>query len=233
MLRPLELGVSYSFCDGPVAEVRIRCIDEVNLAMLSLIVATTAVLLFLAVAAYLTSIFNHLVALKNVCDNGFVQLESRLQRRYELILDFVEGVRGRLPDELEMVEEAIAARHQALARLANLTQNLGDVAAVHDWAVAEQRLADALGRLRLTVDSDPEFTGNRHLAELAEELDLTEKRVAYTRHAYNDWVVDFNTFREAIPNVYVACFVGFSQNRPLLEVTESVPVPQASATPCV
>jgi LemA protein len=200
--------------------------------MLPLIVAATIVLLFLAAAAYLASILNHLVALKNICDNGFVQLETLLQRRYDLVLDFVESVRNSLHSDPESLENVIAARHEALARLKDAAQNLGNVAALHDWTVAEERLADELGRLRLSMENGPKFADHKHLAELAEELSSTERRVAYTRHAYNDWVMDFNTFRAAIPNAYVASFAGFTENRPLLEVMESASIPQAPVTRC-
>ena len=195
--------------------------------MALVVVAAAGVLLLLVVAAYLVSVFNHLVALRNVCDNGFAQIEVQLKRRYDLIPNLVECVKGYMKHERETLENVIAARNQAAAGLAQVAGNLGSAQALQNWAGAEGLLTGALGRLSFVMEDYPALKANENVAILTEELSSTENKVAFARQAYNDWVMGFNTFRESFPNSILAPLFGFSERRPLLEIEDSAAIQEA------
>lgn len=165
--------------------------------------------------------YNKLVTLKNMCDNGFSQIEVQLKRRYDLIPNLVESVKGYITHERQTLERVIQARNQAAAGLQAAAQNPGNSAAVAKWAQAEGSLSGALGQFSFVMESYPELKASENVLALTEELTSTENKVAFARQSYNDWVLAFNTARETFPNVLLAPTLGFPENRPMLEFEDS------------
>jgi LemA protein len=174
----------------------------------------------LIAAIFIVVIYNRLVGLKNNCDNAFAQIEVQLKRRYDLIPNLVECVKGYMIHERETLQRVIAARNQAAAGLAQAAHRPDDADALQKWIGAEGSLAGAMGRLTIAMESYPHLQANANVADLTEQLTTTENRIAFARQAYNDWVSGFNHYRQAFPACLLASALGFKQNRNFVEFAE-------------
>ena len=171
-------------------------------------------------AAAVTKIYNRLVNMSNQTKNSFKQISVQLQRRYDLIPNLVESVRGYMTHEKSTLEAVISARNQASAQLKNATANPTDATAVASLASAEGVLSGALGRMSFVMEDYPELRANELVSELTEELTSTENRIAFARQSYNDWATAFNVIRQSFPAVTVAGSLGFREDAALLEFEE-------------
>src|SRR6056297_2719043 len=161
-------------------------------------------LVLLALIIYVISIYNTLVTLQNRYENAFSQIEVQLKRRYDLIPNLVETVKGYMSHERETLEAVIQARNQAVSGLQAASADQTDAAALQQLAGAEQGLTGALGRLFALSEAYPDLKANQNMAQLTEELTSTENRVSFARQAYNDSVMAYNILRESFPNNLVA-----------------------------
>ena len=162
-------------------------------------------------------IYNKLVTLKNRFENAFSQIEVQLQRRYDLIPNMIETVKGYMAHEKETLEAVIQARNQAQSSLQAASQNPGDATAIAGLAGAEGMLGGALGRIFSLSESYPDLKANQNIANLQEELSSTENKVAFSRQAFNDSVTAYNTYKQTFPPVFFAGMFGHSQDGTLLE----------------
>jgi LemA protein len=174
----------------------------------------------LAVVGFAIAAYNRLVVLKNRFRNAFAQIDVQLKRRYDLIPNLVESVKGYLQHERGTLEAVIAARGAAVSAEGRAAAVPGDPRAMRELAQAEGALGGALGRLLAVFEAYPDLKANQSVASLQEELSSTENKVAFARQAYNDSVMAFNTQRETFPdNVFAGAF-GFGAAE-LLQSTES------------
>jgi len=171
----------------------------------------------LLVIFYVVGIYNRLVALKNRYMNGFSQIEVQLKRRYDLIPNLVETVKGYMQHERETLEAVIQARNQATQGLDRAAADPGDAAAIQGLIGAENALSGALGRMFALSEAYPDLKANQNMTQLSEELTSTENRVAFARQAYNDGVTAYNTYRQTFPPVFFAGMFGHGSDAPLLE----------------
>ena len=180
---------------------------------------TLIVLVVIALIAVMVvvGIFNKLVTFKNRFENAFSQIEVQLQRRYDLIPNLIETVKGYMAHEKETLEAVIQARNQAQSSLQNAYQNPGDAGAIAGLAGAETLLGGALGRIFALSESYPDLKANQNMANLQEELSSTENKVAFSRQAFNDAVTAYNTYKQTFPPVIFAGMFGHSQDATLLE----------------
>ena len=165
----------------------------------------------------LVGIYNKLVTLKNRFENAFSQIEVQLQRRYDLIPNLIETVKGYMKHEKETLEAVIQARNQAQSSLQAASQNPGDASAIAGLAGAEGMLGGALGRIFALSESYPDLKANQNMANLQEELSSTENKVAFSRQAFNDSVTAYNTYKQTFPPVFFAGMFGHGQDGTLLE----------------
>jgi len=195
---------------------------------MSILIITTVSLVVVAVVGMVfTQIYNRLVQLKNRCDNSFAQIEVQLKRRYDLIPNLVEAVKGYLAHESETLQGVIAARNQAAAGLANVAKNPGNVESLKAFVGNENALTGALGRMSFVMEAYPELKANENVADLTEELSHTENRIAFARQAYNDLATVFNTYRQPFPTIMVAAAFGYAADRDLLEFAEAEKLQEA------
>ena len=160
-----------------------------------------------------------LVSLRNRFKNAFAQIDVQLKRRYDLIPNLVETAKGYMAHERETLEAVIQARNTATAANQKAAANPTDAAAMQGLLGAESALGGALGRLLMTVERYPDLKANQNMSQLMEELTSTENKIAFSRQAYNDSVMVYNTARETFPNVMFAGMFGFT-NAVLFEITE-------------
>jgi LemA protein len=179
----------------------------------SLIIVGVLIVLVMSIVG----IYNKLVTLKNRFENAFSQIEVQLQRRYDLIPNLIETVKGYMKHEKETLEAVIQARNQAMGSLQAASKNPGDATAIAGLAGAEGMLGGALGRLFALSESYPDLKANQNMSNLQEELSSTENKVAFSRQAFNDSVTAYNTYKQTFPPVFFAGMFGHSQDGTLLE----------------
>lgn len=182
-----------------------------------LVVLGGGLLLVVFVALFVIGIYNSLVSYRNRYKNAFSQIDVQLKRRYDLIPNLVETVKGYMKHEAGTLEAVIQARNAAATAGKAAASNPGDPAAMSSLSAAEGQLNGALGRLFALAEAYPDLKANQNMLSLQEELSSTENKVAFSRQAYNDAVMAYNTQRETFPNVVVANFLGFTEAK-LFEV---------------
>jgi LemA protein len=148
--------------------------------------------------------FNRLVSLRNRFKNAFAQIDVQLKRRYDLIPNLVETAKGYIKHERGTLEAVIAARNAASTASTRAAQVPGDADAMKQLAGAEAALTGTLGRLFALAEAYPDLKANTTMITLMEELTSTENKVAFSRQAYNDAVMSYNTARETFPTNLIA-----------------------------
>jgi LemA protein len=180
---------------------------------------------------FIIGIYNRLVTSRNGYKNAFAQIDVQLTRRYDLIPNLVETVKGYLAHERNTLEAVIKARNVAVTGLKAAAANPGDPAAVQGLATAENQLSGALGRLFALAEAYPDLKANQNMMQLSEELTSTENKVAFARQAYNDAVLGYNNTREVFPHNIIAGSFGFMPAQMLeLESPQKREVPKVSFT---
>jgi len=176
-----------------------------------LIVLGVTLVVIVAIAAFCIVIYNSLVGLRNRFKNSFAQIDVQLKRRYDLIPNLVEIAKGYMKHERETLEAVIQARNSAVQAAGSAGANPGDPSAMRDLAMAESQLGGAMGRLFALAESYPDLKANQNMLALQEELTSTENKIAFSRQAYNDSVMTYNTKREQFPAVIFAGMFGFGE----------------------
>jgi LemA protein len=164
--------------------------------MLAVIIIVVIVVLLLLWAVFS---YNGLVRLRNAFKNAFAQIDVQLQRRFDLIPNLVESVKGYMAHEREVLEGVTQARAAAINALGSAQANPGDPAAMKQLAATQGALTSALGRFTAVAESYPDLKANQNVLALQEELTSTENKVAFARQAYNDSVMVYNTKRQSFP----------------------------------
>jgi len=173
------------------------------------VLAGIAVLLVL-VLMFVVGGYNKLVTLRNRFKNAFAQIDVQLKRRYDLIPNLVETVKGYLQHERGTLEAVIAARNAASTASTRAAANPGDPGAMKELVGAEAALTGTLGRLFALSEAYPDLKANSNMMALQEELTSTENKVAFARQAYNDSVMTYNTQREVFPSNIIAGMFNFT-----------------------
>ena len=145
-------------------------------------------------------IYNGLVVLRNRCENAWSQVDVQLRRRYDLIPNLVETVKGYAKHEREVFERVTQARTSAI-----------NANTVKDQAQAENMLSGALKSLFAVAENYPELKANQNFLMLQEELAGTESKIAFARQFYNDTVMKFNQKQQVFPASIIANAFGFKE----------------------
>jgi len=163
----------------------------------ALIVVVVALVVLLLLAA--VSVYNGLVRRRNQVDNAWSQIDVQLKRRYDLIPNLVETVKGYAAHERGTLEAVTRARADAIDAQGPAAQ-----------AAAENVLTGALKSLFAVAESYPDLRANQNFLELQQELATTEDRAAYARQYYNDAVLAYNNKVGTIPSSIFAGMFGFA-----------------------
>ena len=165
--------------------------------MLALIIILVVVAL---VAIYAIVSYNGLVSLRNRIENAWAQIDVQLTRRYDLIPNLVETVKGYAAHERETLDAVIQARNSGI-----------EATGPHEQAEAENQITGALKSLFALSEAYPDLKANQSFAQLQEELTGTEGRIAYARQFYNDTVYRYNTKIQSFPSNVLANAFRFSE----------------------
>jgi LemA protein len=152
-------------------------------------------------ALWLVFTYNGFVRLRNRIANAWAQIDVQLRRRYDLIPNLVETVKGYAKHERETFERVTQARSTAI-----------NAQGVADQARAENMITNALKSLFAVAEAYPELKANQNFLALQEELSGTEGRIAYARQFYNDAVLQMNTKVQSFPSNVVANVFGFKEH---------------------
>jgi LemA protein len=142
--------------------------------------------------------YNGLVTLRHQIQNAWKQIDVQLKRRYDLIPNLIETVKGYMKYEQDTLQKVIDARSKAMA--AN---------GVKETAEAETALTQSLGKIFVLMENYPELKANGNVLNLQEELTTTENQIAFARQYYNDLVMRFNLKQEVFPSNLIAGFFRF------------------------
>ena len=180
---------------------------------------------------YGVSLYNGLVSKRNRVKNAFSQIDVQLTRRYDLIPNLVEAVKGYMAHERETLEGVINARNAALNGLQNAAADPANGDAIKALAAAETTLTGSLGKLFALVEAYPDLKASENMLNFQEELASTENKVAFARQAFNDSVLSYNNAREVFPGNFVAGWFSFRQAEFLeIESASKRAVPEVSFT---
>jgi LemA protein len=157
-----------------------------------------AILVVLGLVAVV--LYNRLVRLRNRAENSWAQVDVQLRKRYDLIPNLVETVKGYASHERETFEEVTRARTAAQ-----------QATSVEQKAEAENMLTAAIGRLFAVAEAYPELQADENFRQLQDELAQTENRIAVSRQVYNDTVLTYNTAIQTVPGVFFAGPFGFTR----------------------
>jgi LemA protein len=183
-------------------------VERSKLAPVIWVVVGIAVAVLLGLA--LVVLYNRLVRLRNRVDNAWAQVDVQLRRRYDLIPNLVETVKGYAQHERATFEEVTKARTRA--------QEAGTV---EEQAQAENVLTAAIGRLFAVAEDYPELRASENFQQLQAQLEDTEDKIRVARQVYNDTVLTYENARETIPTNLVAGMFGFEE-KPFFEIEEPV-----------
>jgi LemA protein len=188
-------------------------------------------LVIVGIVLVFISTYNRLVTARNAFKNAFAQIDVQLTRRYDLIPNLVETVKGYIKHERETLEAVITARNAAYTGLKTAAADPGNATAVQQLAGADRQLGGALGRLMAVAEAYPDLKANQNMMQLSEELTSTENKVAFARQAYNDSVMAYNNAREVFPSSVVAGMFNFQPASPLdIAKPEAREAPKVSFT---
>ncbi|MDH7601694.1 MAG: LemA family protein [Armatimonadota bacterium] len=163
--------------------------------MLIVLVGIVAVVVIWVIATY-----NRLVALRNQIDGAWAQIDVQLRRRYDLIPNVVETVKGYASHEKEVFEKVAAARSAVM-----------QAKGIEEQAQAQNMITQALKSLFAVAEAYPELKANENFLALQGELANTENQIAQTRELYNELVARYNTLIQSFPASIVASSFSFSE----------------------
>ncbi|HTP41997.1 MAG TPA: LemA family protein [Nitrospiria bacterium] len=174
-----------------------------------ILLAIVVVLLLWSTVSY-----NSLVGLRNQVKNAWNQIDVQLKRRYDLIPNLVEVVKGYMTFEQETLQKVIQARNMAMQAQGPRAQ-----------AEAEGMLSGALKSLFALVESYPDLKANQNVSRLQEELTSTENKIAFARQFYNDSVMGYNNAIQMFPSNFIAGMFQFKAEEFFhIPETEKAPV---------
>lgn len=150
---------------------------------------------------FFIGVYNGLVRRRNQVKNAWAQIDVQLKRRYDLIPNLVETVKGYTKHERETLESVTNAR--------NLAQQISG-SGVAARAKAEGELSSALSKLLAVVENYPDLKANQNYLALQEELSSTENKISFSRQFYNDSVLQLNNQIQMFPSNIVAGMTGFT-----------------------
>jgi LemA protein len=166
--------------------------------------------ILIALALVVVVVYNRLVRLRNRVENAWAQVDVQLRRRYDLIPNLVETVKGYASHERQTFEEVTRARAAAQG-----------ATGVAEQAQAENMLTAAIGRLFAVAEAYPELRASENFQQLQTELTDTEDKIRVSRQIYNDAVLSYENARETVPTNIVAGMFGFAE-KPYFEVEDPV-----------
>ena len=157
-----------------------------------------ALIVVVLLIIWIIAIYNGLVSSRLKVDNAWSQIDVQLQRRFDLIPNFVETVKGYASHESETFE-----------KIAQLRTSWANAGTVSEKAELDNQLSGALKTIMAVSENYPDLKANQNFSELQQELQNTENKISFSRQFYNDSVTMYNTKLEVFPSNIIASMFGF------------------------
>lgn len=161
--------------------------------VVGIIVAIVVILIIAVIGMY-----NSLVQARIKVDNAWSQIDVQLQRRFDLIPNFVETVKGYMTHEKETFE-----------KITNLRSSWSESKSISEKASLDNELSNTLKTIMAVAENYPDLKANQNFSELSEELRNTENKISFSRQFYNDTVTMYNTKLEVFPSNIIAGIFNF------------------------
>ena len=174
--------------------------------MVGIIIGAVVALIVIILIIFIINVYNSFVRLKNGVEEAFSTMDVYMKKRYDLIPNFVETVKGYAKHEKETLENVIKARNSAVAS-----------SSAEDKINNDSNLTQALKQLSIVVEKYPELKADKNFSELQNTLKTLEEEIANSRKYYNGIVKTYNTKREVFPSNIIAKWFKF-EKKPLYEV---------------
>jgi len=166
---------------------------------------------------WIISVYNNLTALRLRVQNAWHQINVQLKRRYDLIPNLVETVKGYMQFEQDTLQRVIDARGKAMVSRG-----------VKQSAEAEGALNESLGKVFALIESYPDLKSNKNVLDLQEELATSENQIAFARQYYNDLVTQYNTKQQVFPGNLIASFFKFQPSEFFLVADADTALPKVN-----
>lgn len=173
------------------------------LSIVGNVIGIIAIVLVVVISGFMISVYNQLVVLKNRVKNSWAQIDVQLKRRFDLIPNLVETVKGYASHEKEIFQEFAKAR--------GLYAKAAQTGSVAEASLAEQGVSGALSRLLMVQERYPELQANENFKDLMAQLKETEDKISFGRQFYNDTALKMNNKIALFPSNIVANIFGFKE----------------------
>ncbi len=170
-------------------------------AIIGIVIAVIVVILIIWLVSWFIKTFNKLVKSRNKVRNSFSQIDVQLKRRFDLIPNLVETVKGYANHEKSILEEFAKARQ--------MYQHAANTNNINEMADASNMITNTLSRLMIVKEQYPELKADTQFNKMMSELKDTEDKISYTRQFYNDVVLQHNNLVEMFPTSIVANMKNF------------------------
>jgi len=160
-----------------------------------------AIIIVVLLLAFVIVTYNGLVSSRMKVQNAWSQIDVQLQRRFDLIPNFVETVKGYMSHEKETLE-----------KVTELRTSWANANTVKDKAELDNQLSSSLKTIMAVAENYPELKANENFAQLSEELRNTENKIAFSRQFYNDTVTMYNTKLQVFPSNIIASIFNFTSS---------------------
>lgn len=158
----------------------------------------TAIIVIVVLAAWLVSMYNSLVKMRNNRENAFADIDVQLKQRHDLVPQLVETVKGYAAHEKDTLERVINARNGAIG-----------AKTIDEKIVAENALSSALSGLKITLEAYPDLKANQNFLQLQEEIADLENKLSSVRRYFNSATKEYNNAVETFPSNILAGMFGF------------------------
>ena len=155
-------------------------------------------IIVVAIVLFVISVYNNLVHLRQRVKNAWSQIDVQLQRRFDLIPNLLETVKGYMKHE-----------EKVLTKISELRTSWANASSVNEKAELNNQLSGALKTIMAVSESYPDLKASQNFSELQEELQNTENKISFSRQFYNDTVTKYNTKLEVIPSNIIASMFKF------------------------
>jgi LemA protein len=183
------------------------------------------VLIILGFVGYGISVHNRIVSAEEGVKSGWSQVENQYQRRYDLIPNLVETVKGFAKQEREVLENVTNARSR-VGQMSVTPEVLNDPQAFAKFQQAQDGLSSALSRLLVVTENYPTLRSNENFLTLQKELEGTENRISVERRRFNETVQSYNTMIRRFPASFIASLGGFKEKAYFSAVTGADQAPK-------
>ncbi len=191
-------------------------------AIIALSILGVIILIGLGVVGWGFGVYNKLVSYDENVKQSWGQVENQYQRRFDLIPNLVETVKGYAKHEVDVFEKVAEAR-SSVGKLTVTPEVLDNPQAFKRFQQAQDALSSALTRLLAVTENYPDLKANQNFLSLQAQLEGTENRIAVERRRFNEAVQSYNTLVRRMPAGIIASFAGFHE-RPYFEAVEGANV---------